>query len=148
MNTSPDEFEAYYVCLVTPRLDSLNESDLVNGSPGSMRTSKMSTERYTSQVIRERVEADIERLFAPWTVGRSENWKPDPTTKSLIALGYWLTEELSKVCKDDDDRRTLQAKYNRLSRTYDIWESAAECMNNAVDDTIPQFNSRRCKRWG
>ncbi len=105
-------------------------------------------ERYTAPAVRARVEADIERLFAPWAVGRAENWKPDPATKSLIALGYWLTEELGKVCKNDDDRRLLQSKYNRLSRTYDIWESAAECLNNAVDDQIPQYQSHRAKRWG
>jgi len=104
-------------------------------------------ERYTAQAIRAAVEADLDRLFAPWLVGRSETYAADPGTKNLISLGYWLTEELEKVCANDADRRTQAWKYNRLSRTYDIWETAAECLNDVLDGNVEQ-NRRGHRRWG
>lgn len=105
------------------------------------------TDRYTMEGIRSAVESDIDRLFAPWAVGRPETWKPDPATKILIALGYWLDEELRKVVTKEEDRRTQLWKYNRLSRTYDIFESAAEIMNEALDGKVEQ-NRVRHRRWG
>jgi hypothetical protein len=105
------------------------------------------TERYTAAGIRTLVEADLTRLFAPWAVGRPEGWVPDPSTRSLVALGYWLSEELAKVCKSEDDRRTQLWKFNRHSRTYDIWETAAECMNDVLDDNVEQ-KRRGHRRWG
>ncbi len=104
-------------------------------------------ERYTVQNIRDAVVADIDRLFAPWLVGRSETYTPDPVTRELIALGYWLNEELTKLCGNDEDRRTQLSKYNRLSRTYDIWETATECLNEALDGNVTQ-NRRTHRRWG
>jgi hypothetical protein len=105
------------------------------------------TERYTAQGVKQAVEADIERLFAPWLVGRSETYKADPATRNLVALGYWLGEELTRIGMNDADRRTQCWKYNRLSRTYDIWETAAECLNEALDGNVEQ-NRRGHRRWG
>ena len=55
--------------------------------------------KYAAADVHRAVEADIDRLFAPWTLNRPENWKPDPATLALIALGYWLDEELRLICK-------------------------------------------------
>jgi len=103
--------------------------------------------RYTAKFVQDAVEKDVERLFTPWAVGRPENWKPDPATKMLISTGYWIAEELKKICKNDADIRTQQGAYNRLSRTYDIYETAAEVLNDALDGNIDQ-NRRGHKRWG
>lgn len=104
-------------------------------------------ERYEVHRIKKAVETDIDRLFAPWTVGRPETWVPDPGTKVLIALGYWLREELNRLGANEADVRTQCWKYNRLSRTYDIWESAAECLNDVLDGNVEQ-NRRGHRRWG
>ena len=104
-------------------------------------------EPYTAERCRAAVEADIDRLFAPWREGRSENYTPDPATKQLVALGYWLGEELTRIGMNDADRRTQCWKYNRLSRTYDIWETAAECLNEALAGNVEQ-NRRGHRRWG
>jgi len=101
---------------------------------------------YTAERIKADVEANVERLFAPWALGRSENWKPDPATKSLIALGYWVDEELARFCSDEDRRTQIQA-YNRLSRTYDIYEIAADILNAARQGNIEK-NRRGHRRWG
>lgn len=103
--------------------------------------------RYTAGSVKEAVETDIDRLFAPWMVGRSENYKVDSATKSVISLGYWLDEELTRLGVNDVDRRTQTWKYNRLSRTYDIWETAAEVMNEVLDGQVEQ-NRRPHRRWG
>ena len=104
-------------------------------------------DRYTAQAVKARVEADVDRLFAPWRVGRPDTWIPDPATKMLVSLGYWLNEELAKVCTNEVDRRTQLAKYNRDSRTYDIWETACDCLNDVLNDNVEQ-NRRGHRRWG
>lgn len=103
---------------------------------------------YTAESIKRIVEVNAERLFAPWLVGRPDTYVASPGLKSLVSLGYFLHEELTKIAANEDDRRTQEQKYNRLSRTYDIWESAAECLNDVILGTIPKFDGRRCKRWG
>jgi len=103
--------------------------------------------QYTAAKIRQTVEADVDRLFAPWMVGRPETYSPSPDMKSLVALGYWLNEELSRICPDEDDRRTQEWKYNRLSRTYDIWDTAAECLNDVLEGNVEK-NRRGHRRWG
>jgi len=101
---------------------------------------------YTAEQVRIAVEQDAERLFAPWMVGRPENYAVDAATKRVIATGYWLEEQLAKVC-NDADRRTQCWKFNRLSRTYDTFEVAAEVMNEALDGNVEQ-NRRPHRRWG
>lgn len=103
--------------------------------------------RYTAESVRAAVEADIERLFAPWMVGRSPNYAADSATKNTVSLGYWLDEELHRLGCNDVDRRTQTWKYNRLCRTYDIWETAAECLNDVLDGAVEQ-NRRPHRRWG
>ena len=104
-------------------------------------------ERYTAAGVQAAVEADVDRLFAPWRLGRSETWVPSPDMKLLVALGYWLREELTKLAANEADIRTQLWKYNRLSRTYDIWETAAECLNDVLDNTVEQ-NRIGHRRWG
>ena len=103
--------------------------------------------RYTPEHVKNAVLKDVEQLFAPWAVGRPENWVCDPATKMLIATGYWIAEELKTICNNDADVRTQQGAYNRLSRTYDIYETAAEVLNDALDGNIDQ-NRRGHRRWG
>ena len=102
--------------------------------------------RYSADDIKQIVISDIDRLFAPWKIGRSENYSVDSATKQLIALNYWLREELAKLCNEDDSR-TQQWKYNRLSRTYDIWETAAEVMNEVIEGRVEQHRFGH-RRWG
>jgi hypothetical protein len=104
-------------------------------------------ERYTPERVKAAVEADIDRLFAPWLIGRPENYRPDPGTKALVALGYWLDEELRRLGCDDLDRKTQCWKYNRHSRTYDIWETAAECCNDVLDGKVER-DRKPHRRWG
>lgn len=101
---------------------------------------------FTPEKIHELVDADIERLFAHWLIGRSENYSTDSMTKNVVAIGKWLDEELKKVCSDAD-RITQCNKFNRLCRTYDIWESAAECINEALEGRVIQ-NRIPHRRWG
>ena len=106
----------------------------------------MTVERYTSQGIKQVVEENLDRLLEPWMVGRPTNYTMDVATKHTVALGYWLREELSKVC-NEDDRRTQEWLFNRHSRTYDVWETAAEVMNQVLDGTVEQ-DRRPHRRWG
>ncbi len=106
----------------------------------------MTVIRYTAALVRQAVEGNVAILLAPWMVGRPENYTIDPTTRDLIALGYWVDKELALMC-NDDDRRTQIWKYNRLSRTYDIWETAAEVLNDVIDGKVEQ-NRRGHRRWG
>lgn len=101
---------------------------------------------WTAEAIQAAVNADIDRLFAPWAVGRPETWKPDPATKTLVAVGYWLREELEKTCNEADTRTQLW-KYNRFSRTYNVWQTAADVLNEALEGDIEQ-NRRGHRRWG
>lgn len=112
-----------------------------------MKADAVEQSRYSATSVREAVEADIDRLFAPWLVGRPPRWSPDPATKRLVSLGYWLDSELVRLGCSDVNRRTQTAKYNRLSRTYDVWQSAAECLNDVLDGTVEQ-NRVPHRRWG
>ena len=105
------------------------------------------SERYTAAGIKAAVEADIDRLLEPWMVGRPENYTLDIAAKHTIATGYWMGEELTRIGMNDADRRTQCWKFNRHSRTYDIFETAAECMNEALDGNVEQ-NRRGHRRWG
>lgn len=105
-------------------------------------------ERYSADYIRENVSWNEDRLFAPWAAGRPENWTPDQATKDLVCLGYWLREELTSTLKcNEADVKTQLWKFNRLSRTYDIWETAAECLNDVLDDKVER-NRKPHRRWG
>ena len=104
-------------------------------------------ERFEATLIQSTVDADIDRLFAPWLVGRPPNYATDSATRRLIALGYWLDEELVRLGCTDVDRRPQLWKYNRLSRTYDVWVVAAECLNDVLDGTVEQDRVPH-RRWG
>lgn len=101
---------------------------------------------YTPDQIKAAVEAEQERLIAPWMVGRPANYKIDEESKRVIATGFWLDEQLSKIC-NDTDRRTQNWKFNRLSRTYDTFEVAAEVMNEVLEGNVEQ-NRKPHRRWG
>ena len=105
------------------------------------------SDKYTAQSVKLIVQNDIERLFAPWAVGRPEGWAPDTATKEQVSLGYWLAEELTRIGCNEVDRKTQTWKYNRLSRTYDPWEVAAEVLNEAIAGDVEQ-NRKPHRRWG
>ena len=107
----------------------------------------LATKPYTATNVRQAVENNLDRLFAPWMVGRPDNYSPGPDTKLLVSLGYWLTEELTRIGANEADRRTQEWKYNRLSRTFDIWETAAECLNDVLEGRVEQ-NRVGHRRWG
>lgn len=103
---------------------------------------------YDSATVRAQVEGDIDRLFAPWALGRPENWKPDPTTKLVIALGYWLDAELRSLDIDDEGRKIQLLHFNRWSRSVDdLFGLAAETMNDAVAGRIDR-DRKPHRRWG
>jgi hypothetical protein len=104
-------------------------------------------DRYQPSAIEATVVADVDRLFAPWAVGRPPNYSPDPATKKLVALGYWLGEELTRLKCSAEARQIQLWKFNRLSRTYDIWVVAAECLNDVFDDKV-EIGRIGLRRWG
>lgn len=104
------------------------------------------TSTWTAQRVKAAVDADIDRLLAPWMVGRPANYTMDQASRYTVATSYWLNEQLVLIC-NDADRKTQNGKYHRLSRTYDIFETAAECMNEAIEGRVEQ-NRRPHRRWG
>ncbi len=105
------------------------------------------SERYQPGAVQATVEADLDRLFAPWLVGRPPNYSVDKATKCLVSLGFWLDEELRRLGCSTTDVKTQLAKYNRLSRSYDMWEVAAECLNDVLDGVVEQGRVPH-RRWG
>jgi len=104
--------------------------------------------RYTADGIRKAVEEKQEELFAPYAVGRPTNWIVDFRTKELVCIGNWLSAELTATCATEDDRRTQQWKYNRLSRSDDdLYQCAADIMNEVLDGKVEQ-NRIPHHRWG
>jgi hypothetical protein len=94
------------------------------------------------------VTADEERLFAPWLVGRPEGYRADTATKTMVCLGYWLREELTKLGLSDDDRRIQESAFHRWSRSReDLFVLAAEIINDAIEGKIDR-NRRPLRRWG
>jgi hypothetical protein len=70
----------------------------------------------------------------------------DQAAKYTVATGYWLDRQLTRMGCNDADRKTQGGKYHRQSRTYDIFEIAAECMNEAVRGRVEQ-NRKPHRRW-
>lgn len=106
------------------------------------------TKRYTAESVKEAVEAKREELFAPYAIGRPDNWTCDLRTKDLVCIGNWLPTELTAIGINDTDRRTQQWKYNRESRSdLDLWQCAADIMNESLDGKIEQ-NRVPHHRWG
>jgi len=105
------------------------------------------TSTYTAELIKQRVDADIDRLLAPWLMGRPPNYTMDSAAKYTVAVGYWLAEELTRIGCNEADRKTQCWKFNRHSRTWDIFDVAAECMNEAVEGRVEQ-NRKPHRRWG
>lgn len=103
--------------------------------------------RYVAASIEATVVADVDRLFGPWLVGRPARYVASPATKSLVALGYWLDAELVRLGCNEPDRKTQLGKYNRMSRSYDVWQVAAECLNDVLDGIVEQ-NRAPHRRWG
>lgn len=104
------------------------------------------TSTWTAALVKAAVDADIDRLLQPWMVGRPANYTMDQASRYTVATGYWLNEQLSAIC-NDTDRKTQGGKFHRQSRTYDIFETAAECMNEAIEGRVEQ-NRKPHRRWG
>jgi hypothetical protein len=104
--------------------------------------------KYIPESIKAAIEADREALFAPYAIGRPDNWSCDMRTKDLICIGNWLANELTLLGISDVDRRTQQWKFNRESRSdLDLFTCAADIMNEAVEGKIEQ-NRIYHRRWG
>jgi hypothetical protein len=102
--------------------------------------------RWTGTLVNDSVVPDMDRLLAPWFVGRPENYAMGASMRLTLSVGAWLDEQLATIC-NDADRKTQGWKYNRLSRSQDPLESAAECLNEALAGTVEQ-NRVPHKRWG
>jgi len=103
---------------------------------------------YTADIIKASIEAEEERLFASWRVGRPDGWTPDPRTKAVVCLGYWMREELQRLGFDDHDRKTQEWAFNRRVRSdHEPYALAAELMNDALAGRIDR-NRRPHRRWG
>lgn len=108
----------------------------------------MRIERYTPGEIRAAVEADRERLFAHYAVGRPSGWIPDPATRDLVATGRWLDEELRRLGVGDADRKTQNWYYNRWTRSDgDYAKVAAGALNTVLDGAVEQGRVN-LRRWG
>lgn len=104
--------------------------------------------KYTADAIEDWVTAESERLFAPWAVGRPENWTCDRRTKNIVCISYWLVEELTSMGLDHRDRVTQQAQFNRYSRLDDdLWALAAQIMNDSAEGNIDR-DRKTHRRWG
>ena len=104
--------------------------------------------RYTAESVQKAVEEKREELFAPYAIGRPTNWTVDTRTKDLVCIGNWLTAEMTAIGTSDEDRRTQQWKFNRLSRSDDnLWQCAADIMNEVLDGTVEK-NRIPHHRWG
>ena len=106
----------------------------------------LGTSTWTASQVKAAVDADIDRLLAPWMVGRPANYSMCESAKYTVATSYWLNEQLTPIC-NDADRKTQCGKFHRLSRTYDIFETAAECMNDVAQGKVEQ-NRKPHRRWG
>ncbi len=105
-------------------------------------------ERYTADSIRAQVSADFTRLFSSYAVGRSPTWVCDQQTKDIVTISVWMREELTRIGLDDLGRRTQENAFNRFSRSdKDLFELAAQLMNDALDNNIDRFR-RPHRRWG
>jgi hypothetical protein len=115
--------------------------------------------RYTADLIRSLVHGQQNHYFASYSEGRPEGWSCDQQVKDAVCISVWMNEELADmvaiqfagadgVLIDDDDRRAQQAMFNRWSRSRnDLFELAAEVMNQVVDGTIIRDRVPH-KRWG
>jgi hypothetical protein len=116
--------------------------------PGILAPSVTEVVWYTADNVRAAVDADRERLFAPYAVGRPPQWIPDQRTRDLLCVGNWLTEELRRLGVSEDDRRTQQHFYNRWSRSVeDLFELGARTLNTVLDGKVEQ-NRVPHRRWG
>ena len=103
---------------------------------------------YDADTVTAQVAPQLDRLFAPWRVGRPDGWIPDPRTKELVCIGLWLREELTRLGLSDTDRKTQEGYYHRHSRSDEnLYELAAKVLNDAVAGDIPQ-NRKPHRRWG
>lgn len=104
--------------------------------------------RYTAASIQAHVDSNREALFAPYIIGRGENWSCDLRTKDLVCVGNWLAAELTAIGLSDVDRRTQEHRYNRESRAdEDLFELAAQIMNDSLDGKVEQGRVYH-RRWG
>lgn len=103
---------------------------------------------YTAQEVKDAIEKDRERLFAPWALGRPEGWACDSRTRDLVCIGYWLDEQMMSMGLDDRGRIVLLGFYNRRGRSEeDLFALGAELMNDALKDNIDR-DRRPHRRWG
>lgn len=100
----------------------------------------------TPTSVKEQVDLNLERLLAPWMVGRPDGYSMSSDARYAVAVGRWLDEQLRTLC-NDEDRKTQGWKFSRLSRSYDIFAAAAECLNEALQGTVEQ-GRRPHRRWG
>lgn len=104
--------------------------------------------KYTREDVHAAVQADAERLFAPWCIGRPDTWKPDGRTKDTVTVGLWLREELTRMGLSEVDRKTQESVYHRFGRSDgDLFELAADVLNDALEGRIQQGRVPH-HRWG
>lgn len=104
--------------------------------------------RYTAAEVRASIEANRERLFAPFAVNRPSNWSPCQRTRDLVCIGYWIEEEMIILGANDADRKTQGSYYNRWSRSEDdLFELGARTLNTVLDGAVEQ-NRIPLRRWG
>lgn len=103
---------------------------------------------YTAESIRASIEADRERLFSSYAVGRPANWTVDQATKDMVCLSVWIREELTRLGIDELGRKTQEGEFNRYVRSDpDPFVLAAEVMNNAEAGNIDRYRKTH-RRWG
>ncbi len=103
---------------------------------------------YTTEYIRSQIGIHSDRLFAPWCIGRPDNWIPDSRLKETVVLGLWLREELVRIGLSDDDRKIQEGIFHRYSRSEDdLLSIAVQVMNDSISGNI---NRSRIplRRWG
>ena len=103
---------------------------------------------YAADAIQATVNAQSDRLFAPYTANRPKTWACDQRTKDIWCIGTWINEELIRLNVDDRIRIVANGQFHRYSRSdHDLWVLAAECMNDVIEGRIDP-NRRSRQRWG
>lgn len=103
---------------------------------------------YLSEEIRKTIDAERERLFSSYAVGRPTNWSVDQQTRDIICISVWLREEMTLIGLDELGRKTQEGVFNRYSRsTEDLFGLAAEIMNDVVVNNIDR-DRKTHRRWG
>lgn len=100
------------------------------------------------EAVRECVEADRDRLFASYAVGRPAHWTCDQWTKDFVCLSVWLREHLEAQGLDAAGIRAVGNVFYRFSRQdSDLFQLVSELLEDVRLGRIERDRIGH-RRWG